>query len=54
MPQPLPLAGAIPRGVTRAPHDYDEALLAGLDFCLAEMARRDMRAILFLSNYWQW
>ena len=49
-----PLAGAIPRGITRAPHDYDEALLAGLDFCLAEMAKRDMRAILFLSNYWQW
>ena len=49
-----PLAGAIPRGITRAPHDYDEALLRGLDFCLAEMARRNMRAILFVSNYWQW
>jgi mannan endo-1,4-beta-mannosidase len=49
-----PLAGAIPRGITRAPHDYDEALLAGLDFCLAEMAKRDMRGILFVSNYWQW
>ena len=49
-----PLVGAIPRGITRAPHDYDEALLIGLDFCLAEMARRDMRGILFLSNYWQW
>jgi mannan endo-1,4-beta-mannosidase len=49
-----PLAGAIPRGITREPHDYDEALLAGLDFCLAEMATRDMRGILFLSNYWQW
>ncbi len=49
-----PLAGSIPRGITRSPRDYDEALLAGLDFCLAEMARRDMRAILFLSNYWQW
>ena len=49
-----PLAGAIPRGITRAPHDWDEALLCGLDFCLAEMARRDMRAILFVSNYWQW
>ena len=49
-----PLVGAIPRGITRAPHDYDEALLAGLDFCLAEMAKRDMRGILFLSNYWQW
>lgn len=49
-----PLAGAIPNGITRAPHDCDENLLGGLDFCLAEMARRDMRGILFLSNYWQW
>ena len=49
-----PLVGAIPRGITKAPHEYDEALLAGLDFCLAEMAKRDMRGILFVSNYWQW
>jgi len=49
-----PLAGAIPRGITRAPRDWDEDLLQGLDFCLAEMARRNMRGILFLSNYWQW
>jgi mannan endo-1,4-beta-mannosidase len=48
------LAGAIPRGITRAPHEWDEDLLRGLDFCLAEMGRRDQRAILFLSNYWQW
>ena len=49
-----PLVGSIPRGITRAPHEWDEGLLTGLDFCLAEMARRDLRAILFLSNYWQW
>ena len=49
-----PLVGAIPRGITRAPHNFDETLLTGLDFCLAEMAKRSMRAILFLSNYWQW
>jgi mannan endo-1,4-beta-mannosidase len=49
-----PLAGAIPRGITRAPRDWDEALLQGLDFCLAEMAKRNMRGILFVSNYWQW
>src|SRR6516225_839793 len=49
-----PLAGSIPRGITRAPQDYDEALLEGLDFALAEMGKRDMRGILFLSNYWQW
>src|SRR5208337_1296014 len=49
-----PLAGAISRGITRAPRDWDEDLLSGLDFCLAEMARRNMRAIVFVSNYWQW
>lgn len=49
-----PLVGAIPRGITRAPRDYDQDLLCGLDFCLAEMATRGMRGILFLSNYWQW
>ena len=49
-----PLAGAISRGITRSPRDWDEDLLSGLDFCLAEMARRNMRAILFVSNYWQW
>ena len=49
-----PLVGAISRGITKSPREYDEELLQGLDFCLAEMAKRDMRAILFLSNYWQW
>ncbi|HXC98339.1 MAG TPA: mannanase [Verrucomicrobiae bacterium] len=49
-----PLVGAIANGITRSPHDWDENLLTGLDFCLAEMRKRDMRAILFLSNYWQW
>lgn len=49
-----PLVGAIHNGIARAPHNDNENLLAGLDFCLAEMAKRDMKAILFLSNYWQW
>jgi mannan endo-1,4-beta-mannosidase len=49
-----PLVGAISRGITRAPRDWDEDLLKGLDFCLAEMAKRDMNGVLFLSNYWQW
>ena len=48
------LVAAIKRGITRAPHDYDQGILAGLDFTLAEMAKRDMRGILFVSNYWQW
>jgi len=33
---------------------YDERLLDGLDFLLAEMARRDMLAVIFLNNYWEW
>lgn len=33
---------------------YDERLLDGFDFLLAEMARRDMLAVVFLNNYWEW
>jgi mannan endo-1,4-beta-mannosidase len=33
---------------------YDEELLAGLDFLLAEMTKRDMTAVLYLNNFWQW
>ncbi|TGX52407.1 mannanase [Sphingomonas gei] len=30
------------------------ALLDGLDFCLAEMAKRNMKAVLYLTNFWEW
>ena len=33
---------------------YDEEVLEGLDFCLAEMAKRNMYAVIFLNNYWVW
>jgi mannan endo-1,4-beta-mannosidase len=33
---------------------YDERLLDGLDFLLAEMAKRDMVAVVYLNNYWVW
>jgi mannan endo-1,4-beta-mannosidase len=36
------------------PGKYDEQLLAGLDFFLAEMAKRDMKAVIYLNNFWQW
>ena len=29
-------------------------LLAGLDFLLAEMAKRNMKAVIFLNNFWEW
>lgn len=33
---------------------YDEDLLDGLDFILAEMAKRDMHAVLYITNNWEW
>ncbi len=33
---------------------FDESALNGLDILLDEMAKRDMRAVIFLSNNWEW
>lgn len=33
---------------------YNETLFQGLDFLLDEMRKRDMKAVLFLNNYWDW
>lgn len=35
-------------------NEINNSLLIGLDFLIAEMAKRDMKAILVLNNYWQW
>jgi len=44
--------------VAPAMHDkaghYNQALLGGLDYLLAEMAKRHMRAVLYLTNFWEW
>ncbi len=40
--------------VLTAPGVFDEKLLEGIDFLLAEMAKRKMKAVLFLSNNWEW
>ena len=37
-----------------APGKLDDALLEGLDFALAELAKRDMHAVLCLNNYFMW
>jgi mannan endo-1,4-beta-mannosidase len=34
--------------------EFNEQLLSGLDFLLAEMAKRNMKAVIFLSNNWEW
>lgn len=38
----------------RTKDTYNEDLLKGLDFLLAEMARRDMKAVIYLTNFWEW
>ncbi|MEM6802572.1 MAG: hypothetical protein AAF696_14280 [Bacteroidota bacterium] len=38
----------------RAPGEYNEDVLEGLDFLLVEMAKRDMYAVLCLNNFWPW
>lgn len=36
------------------PGVYNDDLLEGLDFLLNEMREREMHAVLFLTNYWEW
>ena len=33
---------------------YNESILKGLDFLLAEMGNRDMYAVIYLNNFWVW
>ena len=49
-----PLNNSIKPGFTRADGSPNEALAIGLDFALAEMAKRGMTAVLVLSNFWEW
>jgi mannan endo-1,4-beta-mannosidase len=49
-----PILRAVRPAIQRAPGVYDDSLLAGLDFFLAELAKRDMHAVLYLGNFWEW
>lgn len=37
-----------------SPGVYNESVLDGLDYLLAEMGKREMKAVMVLGNYWQW
>lgn len=37
-----------------APRVYNDTIFDGLDYLLAEMAKRDMYAVLYLNNSWEW
>lgn len=38
----------------KAPGIYDEAIFEGLDFALAEMSARKIKAVMCLNNEWHW
>ena len=40
--------------IIRTPGTYDDTLLLGLDFTIAELTKRKMKAVLFFTNYWEW
>ena len=37
-----------------APGEYNDAMLDGLDYLMSELSRRDMQAVLYLTNSWTW
>ena len=48
------LTMAVSPAMINASGDYNEELLHGLDFLLDEMAKRNMKAVLYFTNFWQW
>lgn len=36
------------------PGVYNDTILLGLDFMMAELEKRDMKAVLYLNNAWEW
>jgi mannan endo-1,4-beta-mannosidase len=49
-----PLKNSITPGFRDRDANYNRTLLEGLDFALAEMGRRRMRAVIYLTNFWEW
>lgn len=48
------LVNSIKQAIQEKPGVYNEDLLKGLDFVLAEMGKRGMYAVIYLNNFWQW
>ena len=49
-----PLKNSIRPALRGRGTDYNQSLLRGLDHALAEMAKRDMKAVIYLNNFWEW
>ena len=40
--------------IQNEPDNFNDELLDGLDFLISEMGKRDMHAVIYLNNYWEW
>jgi mannan endo-1,4-beta-mannosidase len=49
-----PLKNSITPAFREQSMRYNEDLLRGLDWTLAAMAKRDMTAVIYLTNFWEW
>ena len=49
-----PLRNSITPGFRTRSSEYNETLLRGLDFALVELGRRGLRAVIYLTNFWEW
>lgn len=49
-----PLKNSITPAFRTESRAYNETLLRGLDHALAEMGKRGMRAVIYLTNFWEW
>lgn len=49
-----PLRASVTPGFINRAGQHNQALLIGLDHAMAELARRDMTAVLYMTNNWEW
>jgi len=49
-----PVRNSIEPGFEVRDGTLDTALLGGLDVAMAELGKRDMTAVLYLTNFWEW
>ncbi|HEY0282252.1 MAG TPA: beta-mannosidase [Rhizomicrobium sp.] len=49
-----PLKNSLRPAFRAAKPPYNQRLLKGLDFLLAEMGKRQLKAVVFLNNFWEW
>lgn len=48
------LLGKIEPNLQPLPGEYNDEVLAGLDYLMMELGKRDMTAVLYFNNAWEW